>query len=78
MIPRLRRRLALTLTVVCLAACASPEASRVRGGGPGADPGNHDRITELHSGAQMYYRTPCRTVKVKCSGPTPAFGTRGT
>jgi hypothetical protein len=78
MITRHRRRLALTLGVACMAACASPEASRVRGGGPGADPGNHDRVTELHAGAKMYYRTPCRTVKVKCSGPTPAFGARGT
>lgn len=78
MITRHRRRLALTLTFACMAACASPEASRVRGGGPGADLGNHDAVTELHQGARMYYRTPCRTVKVKCSGPMPAFGARGT
>ena len=78
MTTRHRGCLALAITLVCMTACASPEASRVRGGGPGADPGNHDRITELHSGAKMYYRTPCRTVKVKCSGPNPAFGTRGT
>jgi hypothetical protein len=61
-----------------LAGCASPEATRVRGGGPGADVGNHGARTQLHQGARMYYRTPCRTVKVKCSGPTPAFGIRGT
>jgi hypothetical protein len=73
-----RYRLWLTLTLAGLAGCASPEASRVRGGGPGADLGNHDAVTELHQGAKMYYRTPCRTVKVKCSGPMPAFGTRGT
>ena len=78
MITRHRRRLALTLTFACMAACASPEASRVRGGGPGADLGNHDAVTELHQGARRYYRTPCRTVKVKCSGPMPAFGARGT
>lgn len=78
MITRDRRCLALTLTVACMAACASPEASRVRGGGPGADPGNHDLVTELHAGAKMYYRTPCRTVKVRCSGPMPAFGAPGT
>jgi hypothetical protein len=68
----------LPLLAAGLAACASPEAARVRGGGPGADPGNHDRVTALHAGAKMYYRTPCRTVKVKCSGPKPAFGVRGT
>jgi len=68
----------LTLILTGLAGCASPEASRVRGGGPGADVGNHGAVTVLHQGARMYYRTPCRTVKVKCSGPMPAFGTRGT
>jgi len=78
MFTRRRHRGWLGLTLVCLVGCASPEASRVRGGGPGADLGNHDAVTELHQGAKMYYRTPCRTVKVKCSGPMPEFGTRGT
>ena len=68
----------LASLLIGLVGCASPEASRVRGGGPGADPGNHDLVTELHAGAKMYYRTPCRTVKVKCSGPMPVFGARGT
>jgi hypothetical protein len=72
------RRAWLALLAISLVQCASPEAKRVRGGGPGADPGNHDRVTQVHGGAQMYYRTPCRTVKVKCSGPTAAFGDRGT
>jgi hypothetical protein len=76
--PARRRWLALSVTLACLAGCASPEAKRVRGGGPGADPGNHDAVAQLHAGAKMYYRTPCRTVKVKCSGPTPASGARGT
>jgi len=49
-------------------ACASPEVGRGRGGGPGADPGNHATVVEVHGGAKMYYRTPCRTIKVKCSG----------
>jgi len=49
-------------------ACASPEAGRGRGGGPGADPGNHAAVVEVHAGAKIYYRTPCRTIKVKCSG----------
>jgi hypothetical protein len=66
------------LLLLGLAACASPEAARARGGGPGADPGNHDHIAAMHAGAKMYYRTPCRTVKVKCSGPMPVFGARGT
>jgi hypothetical protein len=74
--PSFRR--AWLLLVAGLTACASPEATRARGGGPGADPGNHDRVTAVHAGAKMYYRTPCRTVKVKCSGPEPVFGLRGT
>ncbi|HYT82197.1 MAG TPA: hypothetical protein VEK86_02010 [Gemmatimonadales bacterium] len=74
-----RRSWPALLLLLGLAACAtSPEAARTRGGGPGADPGNHDRITAVHAGAKMYYRTPCRTVKVKCSGPMPVFGARGT
>jgi len=72
-----RRRTALWL-LLGAAACASPEATRARGGGPGADTGNHDRVARLHAGATMYYRTPCRTVKVQCSGPLPASGARGT
>ena len=54
--------------MVSIAACASPEARRVRGGGLGADPGNHAAVVEVHGGAKIYYRTPCRTIKVKCSG----------
>jgi hypothetical protein len=68
----------LALTLSGLVGCTSPELGRVRGGGPGADPGNHDRVTALHAGARMYYRTPCRTVKVKCTGPMPVFGAPGT
>jgi hypothetical protein len=33
--------LALTLLLVLAAVACSPEATRVRGGGPGADVGNH-------------------------------------
>ena len=73
-----RARWSLVLGLAGIAACASPEATRVRGGGPGADLGNHDRVPALHQGARMYYGTPCRTVKVKCTGPMPAFGTPGT
>jgi hypothetical protein len=63
------------LLAFTVAACASPEAVRARGGGPGADPGNRSAIVQLHAGAKIYYRTPCRTTKVKCSGPLPSAGT---
>lgn len=70
------RTLAAALALVgFLAACDSPEAQRTRGGGPGADPGNHGAVVQLHAGAKMYHKTPCRTPKVKCSGPLPSAGT---
>ena len=64
------------LLAVGVAACAtSPEAGRSCGGGPGADPGNHGAVVQLHAGAKIYYKTPCRTPKVKCSGPLQDAGT---
>ena len=40
-----------------LVACTSPEATRARAGGPGADVGNRGPV-ELHGGSQPYYATP--------------------
>jgi hypothetical protein len=62
----------MPLVLAAAAACASPEATRTRGGGPGADPGNHGSVVRVHAGNKIYYKTPCRTVKVKCSGPVQA------
>ena len=59
-----RKRHVLTLALVVaglLAAGCSPEASRTRGGGRGADPGNRGGTVELHgkrAPGQMFYRTP--------------------
>lgn len=55
-------------------ACASPEAIRVRGSGPGGDIGNRDSVIELHAGANPYYGTPCVTTPQPCDGPLPVFG----
>jgi hypothetical protein len=58
------------LVLAAVTACvSSPEAARARGGGAGADPGNHGSVVQVHAGNKIYYKTPCRTVKVKCSGP---------
>lgn len=57
-----------------IAACGSPEAERVRGGGLGADPGNRDEIVEMHLGAEMYAGTPCLTSLPDCDGPPPVSG----
>ena len=67
----------LAMTVACaalLGACASPEAGRPLGGGPGADVKNWGRPVELHAGAQPYHDTPCVTENVECHGPPAVFG----
>jgi hypothetical protein len=54
----MRRPLLLSLAVVgLLVACESPEASRRRGMGAGADVGNRGRV-DLHGGSEIYYGTP--------------------
>jgi hypothetical protein len=70
---RALRALAMTFAFL-LTACASPEAQRTRGDGPGADVRNWGKPVELHAGAQPYYKTPCVTDPVKCNGPPPVFG----
>jgi hypothetical protein len=70
-------RTALVLLALgTVAGCHSPEAARVRGGGPGADVGNRTSIVEMHGGSRPYYETPCVTEPVKCTGPLPVFGTK--
>ncbi|MGH7965421.1 MAG: hypothetical protein ACRERD_27030 [Candidatus Binatia bacterium] len=54
-----------------LVACTSPEAQRMRGGGPGADVGNHDSVVEMHGGAQPYYQTPQLLPSLKKEKPHP-------
>jgi hypothetical protein len=53
-----RRLVGLTLgLMVAFGACTSPEATRTRAGGPGADTGNHGRVVEMHEGSQPYWNT---------------------
>lgn len=54
------------ILVATLTACGSPEAGRARGGGPGADVGNHGRVADMHEGSWMFYRTPD---KIQGRGP---------
>ena len=42
------------------AGCDSPEATRTRGGGPGADIGNRPPAVKMHEGSQPFWRTPDR------------------
>ncbi len=63
----------LATCFLLLAACASPEAVRTRGGS-GADVGNWGEPVEFHAGAEPYHNTPCVMEPVECTGPTPVFG----
>ena len=48
----------LLAPVLALGGCVSPESTRVRGGGPGADPLNHADVVKMHEGSSQYWRTP--------------------
>jgi len=53
------RSLSIALAAAAIIGCANPEAERTRGGGRGADVGNHPaRPVQIHDGASMYYETP--------------------
>jgi hypothetical protein len=67
----------LVTALTALAACASPEAKRLRAGGPGADVGNVGADVRIHEGAEPYYKTP-RLIG-RYSGPAGPGGreTRG-
>jgi len=48
----------LILFPLALAACNSPEASRIQGGGPGGDTGNRPAIVRMHEGSRPFHHTP--------------------
>jgi hypothetical protein len=48
------------LLAAAVVACTSPEGSRQRSGGPGADQGNRSQVVNMHEGARPYWRTPER------------------
>jgi hypothetical protein len=53
-------RIALLVAMTAVAGCASPEATRSRGGGPGADIGNRTQDVKMHAGSQPFWKTPDR------------------
>ena len=64
MMNRWRSILVLLAAGVALA-CTSPESTRTRGGGPGADVGNHPQgSVQIHAGADMYYGTRTQGVGI--------------
>ena len=38
----------------CSRRCASPETTRTRGGGPGADVGNRAKVVQMHEGSRPF------------------------
>jgi hypothetical protein len=51
-------KIALVTLLLCLSACGSPETTRTRGGGPGADVGNRTLTVRMHEGARPFDKTP--------------------
>jgi hypothetical protein len=50
----------LLVGCAAFAGCASPEVTRTRGGGPGADVGNRPQDVRMHEGSEPYFKTPDR------------------
>ena len=50
--------IALIVLFFFIAACASPETARTRGGGPGADVGNRDKFVQMHEGSRAVREYP--------------------
>jgi len=50
--------IAMVALVFYVAACASPETTRTRGGGPGADVGNRGKTVQMHEGSRPFEKTP--------------------
>ena len=50
--------IALIVLFLFMVACVSPETTRTRGGGPGADVGNRDKFVQMHEGSRPFERTP--------------------
>jgi hypothetical protein len=48
----------LTALSFYLVGCASPETTRTRGGGLGADVGNRGKVVKMHEGSQPFWKTP--------------------
>ena len=65
------RRLGMLLASgMLIAGCTSPEATRERGGGPGADVGNRPPQVLMHEGSRQYWETPVRI----SSSEVPSLG----
>jgi hypothetical protein len=48
----------LAALLLHLTACVSPETTRTRGSGPGADVGNRAKDVQMHEGSRPFENTP--------------------
>jgi hypothetical protein len=55
-----RSAVAVLLGCAAMTACTSPEATRQRGQGPGADIGNRPDVVLMHEGSEPFWDTPER------------------
>lgn len=65
----MRRVACIALVSLAAAGCASPEATRTRGGGPGADVGSRTATVRMHEGSRPFWKTP---VVIRENGPSLA------
>jgi hypothetical protein len=59
----MRLMFGMAAVVSFVVGCSSPEATRMRSGGPGGDIGNRGSAVQMHEGAQQYWKTPERLNK---------------
>ena len=64
-------RITFIAVLFYLVGCASPETTRVRGGGPGADVGNRPKVVQMHEGSKPFEKTP-RIIPAKSPPLGPA------
>jgi hypothetical protein len=64
-------RITFIAVLFYLAGCASPEATRVRGGGSGGDVGNRPKVVQMHEGSKPFENTP-RIIPAKSPPLGPA------
>jgi hypothetical protein len=50
----------MILSLLAFAGCTSPETTRSRGGGAGADIGNRGAYVRMHEGSKPFENTPTR------------------
>lgn len=70
----------LLLFTLGLAACTSPEATRIQGGGPGGDTGNRRAVVRMHEGSRPFHDTPplvpSKTPALDTASQAVGFGQR--